>query len=160
MGNKIISVLEQLKQNGQLNDYLIDDDERKWTKLVYDILVNKFDYPFGRETMQQANQIYNDSVVAWKGQGKMTDLMGRAGFGEGKESNKRLIRLTESDLHRIVKESVQKILKEMGDDNYPRLSVEKSRPGDVPPGDQDIHYPGDVNPDVLDSLQRGDFGNK
>ena len=29
--------------------------------------------------------------------------------------NKRLIRLTESDLHRIVKESVQKILKEIVD---------------------------------------------
>ena len=67
---------------------------------------------------------------------------------------KHVIRLTESDLHRIVKESVQRILKEIKDD-YPRLSVEKSRPGDIPPGDEDVHYPGDVNPDVLDALQRG-----
>ena len=71
---------------------------------------------------------------------------------------KKLIRLTESDLHRIVRETVQRILKET-EDNYPRLSVEKSRPSDLPPGDKDIHYPGDVNPDVLNALQRGDFGH-
>lgn len=34
---------------------------------------------------------------------------------ESKKMNKKLIRLTESDLHGIVKESVQKILKEIGD---------------------------------------------
>lgn len=62
---------------------------------------------------------------------------------------KKIIRLTESDLHRIVKESVQRILKE----------VERSRPGDIPPGDEDIYYPGDVNPDVLAALERGDYGD-
>ncbi len=62
---------------------------------------------------------------------------------------KKIIRLTESDLHRVVKESVQRILKE----------VERSRPGDIPPGDEDIYYPGDVNPDVLAALERGDYGD-
>lgn len=71
---------------------------------------------------------------------------------------KKIIRLTESDLHRIVKESVQRILREINDD-YPRLSVERSRPGDIPPGDEDIYYPGDVNPDVLAALERGDYGD-
>ena len=71
---------------------------------------------------------------------------------------KKIIRLTESDLHRIVKESVKKILREI-DDDYPRLSVERNRPGDIPPGDEDIHYSGDVNPDVLAALERGDYGD-
>ena len=71
---------------------------------------------------------------------------------------KKIIRLTESDLHRIVKESVKKILREI-DDDYPRLSVERNRPGDIPPGDEDIHYPGDVNPDVLAAVERGDYGD-
>ena len=62
---------------------------------------------------------------------------------------KKIVRLTEGDLHRIVKESVKKILKE----------VERSRPGDIPPGDEDIYYPGDVNPDVLAALERGDYGD-
>lgn len=71
---------------------------------------------------------------------------------------KKLVRLTESDLHKIIKESVKKILRE-AEDNYQRLSVEKSRPGDIPPGDEDIYYPGDINPDVWDALQRGDYGH-
>jgi hypothetical protein len=33
--------------------------------------------------------------------------------------NRSVIRMTESDLHRMVKESVNKILREMDDDNYP-----------------------------------------
>ena len=45
------------------------------------------------------------------------------------------------------------------EDNYPRMNVEKSRPGDIPPGDEDIYYPGDINPDVWDALQRGDYGH-
>lgn len=45
-------------------------------------------------------------------------------------------------------------------DEYPRLNVEKSRPSDVPPGDRDIHYIGDINPDVWDALQRGDYGHE
>ena len=71
---------------------------------------------------------------------------------------KKIIRLTESDLHKVIKESVKKVLKEV-EDNYPRLSVEKSRPGDIPPGDEDIHYYGDINPDVWDALARGDYGH-
>lgn len=60
---------------------------------------------------------------------------------------KQIIRLTEGDLRKIVKESVKKVIKEM----------ERSFPNSVP-GDEDIHYPGDINPDVWDSLQRGDYG--
>ena len=59
------------------------------------------------------------------------------------------VKLTENDLHRLIKESVNRILTEM----------ERSKPSDLPPGDDDIYYPGDINPDVLDSLQRGDFGD-
>jgi len=60
---------------------------------------------------------------------------------------KQIIRLTEGDLHKIIKESVKKVIKEM----------ERSFPNSVP-GDEDIYYPGDINPDVWDSLQRGDYG--
>lgn len=49
----------------------------------------------------------------------------------------------------IVREAIEKFISE----------EERSTPYDLPPGDQDVHYPGDVNPDVLDSLQRGDFGD-
>ena len=61
---------------------------------------------------------------------------------------KQIVRLTESDLHKIIKESVKKIISE----------IERSHPGDIPPGDEDIYYPGDINPDVWDSLSRGDYG--
>ena len=60
---------------------------------------------------------------------------------------KQVIRLTEGDLHEIINESVKKVIKEM----------ERSFPNSVP-GDEGIHYPGDINPDVWDSLQRGDYG--
>ena len=61
---------------------------------------------------------------------------------------KRTIRLRESELKRMISESVKRVLNEM----------ERSRPGDIPPGDEDIYYPGDINPDVWDALQRGDYG--
>jgi hypothetical protein len=202
----VIQVLDQLKNSGQLNSYLIDDDERKWTKLVYDIMINKFDMPFGNSTMQQASDIFNNAVRVWKGKNKLGNMMnmesrtmnmniineigdtvrgqemlGRtaerahqraqrtsgadkqrhektewdayqtaagssrkhldgsgAHFARGRDAeydehwddgrypwskkhksknesrnmNKKLIRLTESDLHKIVKESVEKIIKE------------------------------------------------
>lgn len=44
---------------------------------------------------------------------------------ESKNMNKKLIRLTESDLHRIVKESVNKILNEMSPEMY--LNYQKGR---------------------------------
>ena len=71
---------------------------------------------------------------------------------------KKIIRLTEGDLHRIVKESVKRILKE-AEDNYPRLSVEKSRPSDLPPGDEDIKYNGDIPQEVWDALRKGNYGD-
>lgn len=106
--NGVIQVLDQLRNNGQLNDYLIDDDETKWTKLVYDIMVNKFDMPFGKSTMQQASEVFNNVVRVWKGKNKVGNMMNM----ESKQTSKKLIRLTESDLHRMVNEAVQKILKE------------------------------------------------
>ena len=63
---------------------------------------------------------------------------------------KQLIKLTEEDLHNIVKESARKVV----------MEIERSRPGDIPPGDSSIHYPGDINPDIHDALARGDFGNR
>ena len=50
--------------------------------------------------------------------------------------NKRLIRLTESDLHRIVKESVNRILNEVGEtdggqDKLARLAARKSVNGNA-----------------------------
>ena len=75
---------------------------------------------------------------------------------------KKTIRLSESELRNMIFESVKRVLKETRfdkDDNYPRLGYEKSRPDDIPPGDEDIYYPGDINPDVWDALQRGDYGN-
>lgn len=75
---------------------------------------------------------------------------------------KRTIRLRESELRQIIVESVRKVLNETrldAEDNFPRLGCEKSRPGEIPPGDDDVKYIGDVNPDVLAALGRGDFGN-
>ena len=59
---------------------------------------------------------------------------------------KKIIRLRESKLKQIIAESIKHTLNEM----------ERSFPGDIPPGDEDIYYPGDINPDVWDALQRGD----
>lgn len=61
---------------------------------------------------------------------------------------RRTIRLNESELKRMITKSVRSILNEM----------ERSHPGDIPPGDEDIYYPGDINPDVWDALSRGDYG--
>lgn len=36
MGERVIEILDNLKRNGQLNDYLIDDDDDKWIRLIYD----------------------------------------------------------------------------------------------------------------------------
>ena len=115
--NGVIQVLDQLKKSGQLNDYLIDDDERKWTKLVYDIMVNKFDMPFGKGTMQQASEIFNSAVRVWKGKNKVGNMMNM----ESKQTNKKLIRLTESDLHNIVSETVSRMLKEDYNGRYDEL---------------------------------------
>jgi hypothetical protein len=62
---------------------------------------------------------------------------------------KKIIRLRESKLRQIIAETIKHTLSEM----------ERSFPGDIPPGDEDIYYPGDINPDVWDALQRGDFGD-
>ena len=75
---------------------------------------------------------------------------------------KRTIRLTESELRQMIVNSVRRILRETRldkNDNYPRLDVEKSHIDDIPPGDEDVYYPGDINPDVWDALQRGDYGD-
>lgn len=69
---------------------------------------------------------------------------------------KRTVRLSENNLKGIISETVRQVLKESildKEDNYPRLGCEKSRPCDVPPGDDDVHYPCDVNPDVWNELQ-------
>ena len=71
----VIQILDQLKNSGQLNSYLIDDDERKWTKLIYDIMINKFDMPFGNSTMQQASDMFNNAVRVWKGKNKLGNMM-------------------------------------------------------------------------------------
>ena len=71
----VIQVLDQLKNSGQLNSYLIDDDERKWTKLIYDIMINKFDMPFGNSTMQQASDMFNNAVRVWKGKKKLGKII-------------------------------------------------------------------------------------
>jgi hypothetical protein len=62
---------------------------------------------------------------------------------------KKIIRLRESKLRQIIAETIKHTLSEM----------ERSFPGEIPPGDEDIYYPGDINPDVWDALQRGDFGD-
>ena len=55
---------------------------------------------------------------------------------ESKNMNKKLIRLTESDLHKIVKEAINKILNEVGDTEdgqhlLGRLAAKKSTSGDL-----------------------------
>jgi hypothetical protein len=66
-------------------------------------------------------------------------------------------RLIENQMKHMIARSVRKTLKEMTDDDEERLPCEKSRPGDIPAGDKDIYYPGDVKPDVLAALSRGEF---
>jgi hypothetical protein len=39
----------------------------------------------------------------------------------------------------------------------PLNEIERSFPNSIP-GDDDVYYPGDINPDVWDALQRGDYG--
>lgn len=56
--------------------------------------------------------------------------------------------MNESRIHDIVKQVLESKLNE----------VERSFPNAIP-GDEDIYYPGDINPDVWDALQRGDFGD-
>ena len=76
---------------------------------------------------------------------------------------KHAIHLKEAELRNMIAETLKKALKETRldkEDNYPRLGCEKSRPGDIPPGDDDIHYMGDINPDVWNELSRGDYGNE
>ena len=41
----------------------------------------------------------------------------------------------------------------------PLNEIERSFPNSVP-GDDDVYYPGDINPDVWDALQRGDYGDE
>ena len=80
INDDVIEILDNLYQNGQLDSYFVDNDERKWIRLVNDILINRFDYPFSQDTMAEAESIYNDSVIRWKEGYKMTDLMGRSGM--------------------------------------------------------------------------------
>ena len=74
---------------------------------------------------------------------------------------KQTIRLSESELKNMIAESIGKLLKETRldpEDNYPRLPCEKSRPGDdIPPGDEDIYYPGDVPPDARPTYEEPFF---
>lgn len=76
--------------------------------------------------------------------------------------NKKLIRLTESDLHRIVKESVNKILTELDWKTYAnaakkQMEKERNQP------DYDEHYDGQYQSERTDSFKnaaRKAFGRK
>lgn len=78
---------------------------------------------------------------------------------------KRKIRLTENELKKMIGKTVRQILNEEEreltpyeeDKLYPRLPCEKSRPSDTPPGNEGIHFPGDVDPEVWDELSKRDI---
>ena len=74
---------------------------------------------------------------------------------------KKLIRLTESDLHNIVKESVNRILKEEGLDDFEsfyRLDFPKGKQGDIDyswyMNDRNRHIDKDINPKYNDRESR------
>lgn len=77
IGDEIVKILEILYRKEELNEYFIDNDRDKWIRLVNDILINKFDYPWSKWTMEEAEEIYKNSVVRWKESHKMMDLMSR-----------------------------------------------------------------------------------
>lgn len=108
MGERVIKILDNLKRSGQLNDYLIDDDDDKWIKLVYDILINEFDMNFSNQTKITASKIYDEYVRPWRGQGKFKNVMNM----ESRRMKKNLTRLTEADIHRIVKQTIRKTINE------------------------------------------------
>ncbi len=78
--DNVIDILEKLYEDGKLDDYFIENDEKKWVLLVKDILVGFFNYPFGSDTVEEAKRIYRERVIRWKEGHKITDMMGRTTF--------------------------------------------------------------------------------
>ena len=97
--NEIIQILNTLNKNGELNNYFIEDNERKWVNLIKDILTNKFDFPWGNDTLELANEIYENYVIAWKGQQKFKGILNM----ESKNKKK---------INSIIRESIHKVLNE------------------------------------------------
>jgi hypothetical protein len=103
--NEIIKLLDSLYKNGQLNNYFIEGDERKWVNLIKDILTVKFDFPWGNDTAELAQEIYDEYIVAWKGQQKFKGML--------HTESKNTIRLTESELKSVISESVKQVISEL-----------------------------------------------
>jgi hypothetical protein len=97
--NEIIQLLDNLYQNGQLNSYFIEDNDRKWVNLIRDILTNKFNFPWGNDSFELAQEIYNNYIVTWKGQHKFKNIL------NVESKNKQRI-------NSIIRESLNKTLKE------------------------------------------------
>jgi hypothetical protein len=97
--NEIIQILNTLNKNGELNNYFIEDNERKWINLIKDILTNKFNFPWGNDTSELANEIYNNYVITWKGQQKFKGMLNT----ESKNKKK---------INAIIRESIYKVLNE------------------------------------------------
>jgi hypothetical protein len=97
--NEIIQLLDNLYQTGQLNRYFIEDNDRKWISLIKDILTNKFNLPWGNDSLELAQKIYNDYIIAWKGQHKFKGMLNM------ESKNKQRI-------NTIIRESIDKVLKE------------------------------------------------
>ena len=93
--NEIISTLDILYKNGELNDYFISDNDRKWVNLINDILVVKFGFPFGGDTRDLANEIFNEYIITWKGQQKFKNILNVE---------------SEQKLDSIIKETIDKVL--------------------------------------------------
>ena len=77
--------------------------------------------------------------------------------------NKKLIRLTESDLHKIVKESVKKILKEESGLNAAFKEVNFSNPDDVDAWNSirnNVNSKQELAYKIIDSIYDGDFDNE
>lgn len=105
VGEEVVNILEQLYQRGELNDYCIASDPKKWERLVNDILINRFDYPFGPATMEEAKEIYRSYVIRWKEGHKVTDMMGRTTFDFMKEDV----------LRNVVRNVINEVLDNMDD---------------------------------------------
>lgn len=103
--NRVIELLNAWKQKGQMDEELLTKDYNnhpKWIMLIALILHDSGTSYIDATERMAAEEIYKNYVLPWKEKNKIQE--------ETKMMNEKPIKITESDLHRIVKESVNRII--------------------------------------------------
>lgn len=137
-------IQNSIQRNPGESDFTVDTSEYDTANNNNDVTidVNANNGMDAQKKIQHQMQIPQMRSLGQNGQ-----LKANVHIMDSKKKSKKLKKLEEG-IH-FTKEELNRFLTE----------IERSTPNDLPPGDDDIYYPGDVNPDVLDSLQRGDFGD-